>query len=125
MNQEQAEAEQDFAEGSEFGDNDMDENDTGKQDYVKKTFVARPYESPETLAEVENLIVKNSRPLIKLQVTKQRKEFGGEFTTFVDREPNDSTTELKYNTKHQPVKHNKTVLEVGLQAANRIINTQT
>jgi len=44
----------------------MDENDTAKEAYVKKTFVARPYESPETLAEVEGLIVKNSRALIKL-----------------------------------------------------------
>ena len=66
-NQEQAEndneslnkASNDFAEGSDFGDDGMDENDTGNKDYVKKTFVARPYESPETLAEVENLIVKN------------------------------------------------------------------
>jgi len=48
----------------------MDEDNGGRQDYVKKSFTARPYESPETLAEVENLIVKNSRPLIKLQVTK-------------------------------------------------------
>ena len=55
-----------FNEEDGFEDDNLDEDNGGKQDYVKKSFTARPYESLETLAEVESLIVKNSRPLIKL-----------------------------------------------------------
>ena len=46
-------------------DNDGDGEDDNKQEYVKKEFVARPYDCTSgVLEEVEKSIVKNSRPLL-------------------------------------------------------------
>jgi len=46
-------------------DNDGDGEDENKQEYVKKEFVARPYEcNSGVLEEVEKTIIKNSRPLM-------------------------------------------------------------
>jgi hypothetical protein len=42
---------------------DDGEDGEGKQEYVKKEYIARPYESTSgVLEEVENSIIKNSRP---------------------------------------------------------------
>jgi len=49
-----------MAEGSEFAEGDEDDGE--KKEYVKKDFVARPYNSDGVTEEqVNNLIVKNTR----------------------------------------------------------------
>ena len=42
-----------------------------KQEYVKKDFVAQPYKSDTgMLAEVENSIIKDSRPRLQMRVSR-------------------------------------------------------
>lgn len=53
------------------------EDDAEKREYVKKEYFARPYEADGVSeAAVNSLIIKNSRPVIKMRMSKQRKEFG-------------------------------------------------
>ena len=122
-------------EGSEGeGDGGDDEGGAGKQEYVKKEFVARPYLSTfGTDIEVKGSIIKNSRyyssndltlyfrPLMKIRISRPRRDFGHEGISFIDREAGESNLEIKvaktgYFTK-------KKVLEIGLQAANKMLVT--
>ena len=84
------------------GDGDGEDGDDGdaKAEYVKKEYFARPYES-ETgmLEEVEQSIVKNSRPLMQMRISKKRKEFGNDFTP-IEKEASDATIDLKAPTKN-------------------------
>ena len=69
------------------GDEGEDENK--QADYVKKEFIARPFDpTPEILEAVENSSVKNKRPLIRMRVSRPRIAFGGE-PVVADRDAND------------------------------------
>jgi len=74
---------------------------------------------------VKGLTFANSRPLIKMRVTKPRKEFCLEFQT-VEKDAADSTIDLKpaHKTQQGPNKYRK-VLEMGLQAGNTMLNLRT
>ena len=53
---------------------DGDDGDENKQEYVKKEFVARPYECRSgVLEEVHDSIIKNSRPLLQMRISRPRK----------------------------------------------------
>lgn len=50
---------------------DGDDGDENKQEYVKKEFVARPYECTSgVLEEIEKTIIKNSRPLLQMRISR-------------------------------------------------------
>ena len=57
----------------------------------------------------------------------KRKDFGGENNgQFIDKEPAEQTNDLKVQTKPgQMIYREQKELEIGLQAANRMINDQT
>jgi hypothetical protein len=99
-----------------------DEGDENKQEYVKKEFVARPYESTSgVLDEIEKSIIKNSRPLLKMRISRQRKEFGQDGINLGEKDAKDATeftTDCKGTIKKiEPSRHQKKVLEGGFQAA--------
>lgn len=79
--------------------------------------MAQPYVSPYgTDLEVKNLIVKNSRPLMRIRISRPRRDFGHEGYSYIERDAGESNLEIKvaktgYFTR-------KKVLEIGLQAAN-------
>jgi hypothetical protein len=53
------------------GENDPDADDENKQEYVKKEFIAKPYEcSSGVLEDVTKSIVKNSRPLLQMRISR-------------------------------------------------------
>lgn len=83
-------------EGDEIEDIDAEEGADGNAqgEYKKKEFVARPIECPETEAYVKSIIVKPSRSLIRMRVTKQRKDFAAEMGC-LEKDPADSTYDLK------------------------------
>lgn len=55
---------------------DGDEGDENKQEYVKKEFVARPYESTSgVLEEIEKSIIQNTRPLMRMRISRKRRLF--------------------------------------------------
>lgn len=114
-------------EGSDF--NDEQDEDVDKQEYVRKEFFARPYESDGvTEAAVNQLIVKPSRQLIRMRVSKPRREFGLENFTLIDKEAGETTTDLKFVQKNTgSIQRNtkRKVLQMGLQAANQMENLQT
>jgi hypothetical protein len=61
-------------------------------------FVARPYQSEFVAAtekEVNEMIVGNSRPLMKMRFSKPRKEFSGEARNLIDREGGESYVDIK------------------------------
>lgn len=94
-------------EGGEDGDGQ------GKQEYVKKEFVARPYVSPyQTDSEVKGLIVKNSRPLMRIRISRPRRDFGHEGYSYIDREAGESNMEIKVTKTGYFTR--KKVLEIGL-----------
>jgi hypothetical protein len=102
----------------EGGEGEGDEGDENKQEYVKKEFVARPYEcSSGVLEEIEKSIIKNSRPLLQMRISRQRKEFGQEGNNIADKDAKDATdftTECKGLIKKiEPSRHKKKVLEGG------------
>lgn len=77
-----------MAEGSEFAEGDEDDGE--KKEYVKKDFVARPYISDGVTEEnVNSLIVKNTRPLVKMRVSKLRREFGLENYQMIEKDAAD------------------------------------
>jgi len=106
---------------SNAGDDDNDEGD-GKQEYVKKEFVARPYELVSgVLEEVEQTIVKPSRPLLNMRISRQRREFGQDGFNFIDKDGSDFFIDLKGVVKNiVPSRHTKKVLDAGFQAAYKI-----
>jgi len=95
-------------------DGDGDEAAAGQGEYKKKEFVARPIECPETEAAVKAIIVKPSRSLIRMRVTKQRKDFAAEMGC-LEKDPADNTYDLKpaQRTQAAPPKKRK-VLSIGL-----------
>lgn len=58
----------------------------------------------------------------------KRRDFGNDNNTnFIDKEPGESTYDLKVYSKQggQPYQKNRKELEIGLQAAHQMINLQT
>jgi len=112
---------------------DLEAENEGEDDvpvYVEKDFSAHiPYESEfkeENLKEVENLVVKNTRKILKVRISRKRCEFHNEGFNFIEREPTENPQELKPK-KITSLIQNKLVLDIGLQAANpmKIFNAQT
>ena len=110
------------------GGDDQDDGE-GKQEYIKKEFVARPYVSETGVQqEVEQSIVKDTRPLLKMRISRPRKEYGQDGFNFVDKEGGEFFQDLKSVTKGIVAsKNKKKVLDSGFQAAHQIkrISTQT
>lgn len=109
---------------SDAGDGDGDDADA-KQDYVKKEFVARPWACTSgVLEEVEESIVKENRPRVKIRVSRPRKDFCQEIS-LAEREAQEHNYEIKANAKNIHYVTNKKVLDIGLQAASKIERIQT
>ena len=71
---------------------DGEDGDENKQEYVKKEFVAKPYVSDSgVLEEIEKSIIKNSRPLLQMRISRQRKEFGMDGVNLADKDAKDAT----------------------------------
>lgn len=86
--------------------------------YVEKDFVAKPYESQfkeETLKEVTESNVINTRSLLKVRISKKRSEFHSDAFNFSDRDAGDSGVDAR--KKITALIQNKMVLDIGLQAA--------
>jgi dynein intermediate chain 3, axonemal len=112
-------------EGSDFEEN---QDDDDKKEYVKKEYYARPYESDGiTEAAVNALIIKNTRPVIKMRVSKMRKEFGLDNFQMIEKDAADLTIDLKFHSKPGNIQHimKKKVLSMGLQAARPINSFQS
>jgi hypothetical protein len=102
------------------GDGDGDDANQQKAEYVKKVIVARPYVSEfNTYDEVDSKIVRNSRPMIRMRISRPRKEFGVDGTNFIERDANDQCPELKSQSqsKNNNFINKKKCLDIGLQAA--------
>jgi len=86
---------------------------------VKKEYVARPYTCESgMLEEVQNSIIKNTRPQIILKVARQRKEFGQDNIGYVEKDATESfSQELKSSVKNIMYMTQRKVLDIGLQAA--------
>jgi hypothetical protein len=109
---------------------DGDDGDENKQEYVKKEFVARPYECTSgVLEEIEKTIIKNSRPLLQMRISRQRKEFGADGLNLADKDAKDATeftTDCKGTIKKiEPSRHKKKILDRGFQAAYQVKQIQT
>ena len=67
------------------------------------------------------------RSLIRLRVTKPRREFADDSYSFTEKDHGDGTFDLKPNFKggQQVYMTKRRELEIGLQAANKLVNLQT
>ena len=99
------------ADGAEDGD-EADE----KKEYVKKEFVARPYETTSgVLEEVNNSIIKESRPLLKLRISRKRAEFGQDGFNLIDKDGSEFIVDMKpIAIKNITYLLRKKVLDIGL-----------
>ena len=96
------------------GGDDGDDGDV-KQEYVKKEFVARPYSSDTgVLKMVEDSIIKDSRPLLEMRISKARREFMNEGINFIDKDGSENFYDLKGVTKNISYMAHKKILETGL-----------
>lgn len=98
------------------GDGNEDNEDAdGKQEYVKKEFVARPYQLTSGVYEqVISTIIKPTRPLLSMRISRQRREFGNDGFNFVDKDGAEFFQDMKGTTKNiVPSRHRKRVLEGG------------
>jgi hypothetical protein len=105
-----------------MSDNADLEDGADKQDYVKKEYVARPYDSNSgCIEDVESSIVKNSRALLNMRITRERKEFGQDGFNFMDKDSGEFWADCKGQVKHlTPSRHLKKVLDSGFQASSEI-----
>jgi hypothetical protein len=94
---------------------DDNEDGEGKQEYVKKEFVARPYElNSGVLEQVQSSIVEPSRPLLSMRISRQRREFGQDGFNFIDKDGSEFFQDLKGQIKNiVPSRHLKKVLDGG------------
>ena len=66
------------------------------------------------------------RTLIRMRVTKPRREFADENFSFTEKDAGDATNDLKQNQKQgQTFFVERKQLDIGLQAANKMVNLQT
>eukprot|EP00357_Protocruzia_adherens_P017227 CAMPEP_0114985762 /NCGR_PEP_ID=MMETSP0216-20121206/8050_1 /TAXON_ID=223996 /ORGANISM="Protocruzia adherens, Strain Boccale" /LENGTH=739 /DNA_ID=CAMNT_0002348121 /DNA_START=37 /DNA_END=2256 /DNA_ORIENTATION=+ len=110
------------------GDADGHDEDNETKEFALKDFVSQPYKSEnveDTVNEIEMGLVKSSRPLIRMKISRRRAEFqsfdmGGKL--FTDKNVSDGYLE----TKHQSDANfnlKKKTLEMGFQAANPVAET--
>jgi hypothetical protein len=100
------------------GGDDGDDGDA-KQEYVKKEFVARPYECKTgVLEEVFASIIKDSRPKLQMRISRMRRDFGQDGFNFIDKDASEFSADLKSVTKNIMYMNTKKVLDIGLQAAH-------
>jgi len=93
-----------------------------KGEFVPTVFVPRPYDSEfveETEREVDSLIVKNERPLMKVRLSKRRRDFGNEARNLIDKEAGENPTDVKQKNLNVLL-HKKRVLTMGLQASRKL-----
>jgi hypothetical protein len=107
-------------------DGNDEDGDDKQQEYVKKEFVARPYESTSgVLEDIQKGIIHNSRPLMQMRISRERKEFAKDMN-FIDKDANENTLDLKGQIKKiEPSRHKKKILDGGFQAAFQIKRIQT
>jgi len=100
------------------GEGEFDDGEA-KQEYVKKEYVANlAYVSVTgALEEVENSIIKSSRPKLKMRVSRPRKEYGQEGFNLAEKEASENSVDLKSVVKNIDYITKKKVLDMGLQAA--------
>lgn len=77
------------------------------------------------LEEVERSIIKQSRPKLRMRVSRARKEFGQEGFNFADKEASENSVDLKSQIKNIDYITKKRVLDMGLQAAHQMKRIQT
>lgn len=110
---------EDNVEGSEDGSEESEESEALEQ--IDKPFEIRPWQTQtaeESRREIESFNFVNSRPLLKLQFLKKRKEFGG-LPKMNDKDATDYT-EIRQQSDKDPTFYNQVkvkVMEIGLQAA--------
>ena len=98
---------------------------------MKKEFIARPWVSDTgVLEEVEESIIKQNRPLIKMRVSMPRKQFADTNLSIVDKESGDmqgATQDIKPPMKGTAymASNMRKVLDIGLQSAHQIKRVQT
>ena len=83
-------------EGSQDDLDDVDDGDM--MEFKLKEFFVQPYASETkdaTVAEVSDLTTNNSRPLIKMRLTKKRREFHNENRNLMDKDGGESIQEIK------------------------------
>ena len=97
------------------GEGDFDDAE-GKQEYVKKEFVANLNYVSTTgaLEEVENSIIKASRPKLRMRVSRPRKEYGQEGFNLAEKEASENSVDLKSVVKNIDYITKKKVLDMGL-----------
>lgn len=72
--------------GDAAENDDYDEGDA-KAEYVKKEYFARPYEClTGALDEVEQSIIRESRPKLQMRISRPRREYGQDGFNFADKE---------------------------------------
>ena len=75
------------------------EDGDGKQEYVKvdlQPFMRGPYTAQEGVQqEVEDSIIEPSRPLLQMRISRQRRDFGTEGFSLIEKEASEFTHELK------------------------------
>ena len=94
-----------------------DDGDDGeaKQEYIKKEFVARPYECKTgVLEEVQNSIIVDSRPKMQMRISRRRQDFGQDGFNFIDKDANEFNIDLKPQIKGIMYLNSKKVLDIGL-----------
>ena len=82
----------------ESGGEEGEEGD-GKLEYVKidlQPFMRGPYTAQEGVQqEVEDSIIEPSRPLLQMRISRQRRDFGTEGFSLIEKEAGEFTYDLK------------------------------
>ena len=78
------------------GDGGEDGDLEGRQEYVKKVYVARPYEcNSGVLEEIQDSIVKEKRSLMQMRISRPRRDFEQDGFNFIDKEATENSTPLQ------------------------------
>jgi hypothetical protein len=127
---EEAEKKSEAGEGEDGEESELDVEAVGADDggaqnaeFVERDFIPREYTSEwvdHTTEEVRQMIVRNKRPLIKMRISRKRNEFAGDFS-LIDREGGENWIDVK-PTRNMNYMLQKKILDIGLQAANRMIS---
>jgi WD40 repeat protein len=97
----------------------VDDGQEPSYDFKIKSLIPRPYQSAsayQTEEEVRSQSLINSRPLIKLRISRRRRDYGqltSKFSTAENAQPNEIRQTRDPNFKRE---NYKKVLEIGLQA---------
>ena len=119
---EQPEGEESEGDGSQGSQGDGGDEEGDKGEFQPTVFVAKPYHSEfveETEKEVKELITQNTRPLMKIRLSKKRREFNNDQRTLNDKEGGECSTDVKPRNMKILTKDRR-VLDMGLQAARQM-----